>query len=50
LGVDVEAVAGVGVDLFGEVVDLDGESVGHGVEDFGGDADAGLFHAEEDGD
>ena len=28
-GVDVEAVAGVGVDAFGEVVDLDGEARGH---------------------
>ena len=49
-GVDVEAMAGVGVDLLGEVVDLDGEARGHLAEELGVDADAGLLHAEEDGD
>ena len=48
--VDVEAVAGVGVDALGEVVDLDGEAGGHLAEDGGVDADAGLLHAQEDGD
>ena len=40
----------VGVDALGEVVDLDGEAGGHLAEDGGVDADAGLLHAEEDGD
>ena len=40
----------LGVDALGEVVDLDGEAGGHGGEDVGVDADAGLLHAQEDGD
>ena len=49
-GVDVEAVAGAGVDALGEVVDGDGEAGGHFAEEGGVDADAVLLHAEEDGD
>ena len=49
-GVDVEALGGLVVDALGEVVDFDGEAGGHVVEDGGIDADAGLLHAEEDGD
>ena len=59
--VDVEAVAGrlaggawaaspAGEDALGEGVHLDGEARGHGGEDGGVDADAGLLHAQEDGD
>ncbi len=50
-GVDVEAVAGVGVDALGEVVDRrrrGGEDML--AEEGGVDADAGLLHAQEDGD
>ena len=36
--------------MFGEVVDVDGEAGGHGAEDGGVDADAGLLHAEEERD
>ncbi len=38
------------IDALGEVVDLDGEAVGHLVEDGGIDADSGLLHAQKDGD
>ena len=48
--VDVEAISGLGVDALGEGVHLDGEARGHGGEDAGVDADAGLFHSQEDGD
>ncbi len=48
--VDVEAVAGFGEDALGEGVHVDGEARGHGGENGGVDADAGLFHAQEDGD
>jgi hypothetical protein len=48
--VDVEAVAGAGVDALGEVVDGDGEARGHLAQQIGVDADAGLLHAEEHGD
>ena len=40
-GVDVEAVAGVGVDALGEGVDGDGEAGGHVAEELGVYADAG---------
>ena len=47
---DVEAMAGRGVDALGEVVDLHAEACGLLAEEVEVDADAGLLHAEEDGD
>ena len=49
-GVLAGGFAGLGVDAVGEGVHLDGEARGHGGEDAGVDADAGLLHAQEDGD
>ncbi len=43
-------MAGFGVDAFAEGVDSDGEAGAHVAEEDGVDADAGLLHAEEDGD
>ena len=48
--VEIEAMAGGGEDALGERVHLDGEAGGHGGEDSRVDADAGLLHAQEDGD
>jgi hypothetical protein len=43
-------VAGAGVDAFGQVVDGDREARGHRAQLLRVDADAGLLHAQEDGD
>ena len=43
-------MAGGGEDAFGQGVHLDGEARGHGGEDSGVDAYAGLLHAQKDGD
>jgi len=48
--VEIEAMAGGGEDALGEGVHLDGETRGHGGEDRRVDADAGLLHAQKDGD
>ncbi len=48
--VEIEAMARAGEDALGEGVHLDGEARGHGGEDSRIDADARLFHAQEDGD